>query len=182
MFRVLGRDQAALVDLVHALLEPLTRSRGGAEPLLQTLETYFATGAVATETARRLHMSVRTVTYRLAKVKTLTGTDPTDPRPTLGTAHGGRRSPAPRLARLRPTPTAAGASWAVQPFRGPVWSAYVAFLVGPSNTEAANCSPGQRAGARAHSNCCGFHAYPGEKSRAERMGSFLDRPPRDGQE
>ena len=79
LFRVLGRDQAALVDLVQALLEPLTRNRGGAEPLLKTLETYFATGAVATETARRLHMSVRTVTYRLAKVKTLTGTDPTDP-------------------------------------------------------------------------------------------------------
>ena len=79
LFRVLGRDQAALVDLVQALLEPLTRSRGGAEPLLKTLETYFATGAVATETARRLHMSVRTVTYRLAKVKTLTGTDPADP-------------------------------------------------------------------------------------------------------
>jgi sugar diacid utilization regulator len=79
VFRVLGRDQAALVDLVHALLEPLTRSRGGAEPLVITLETYFATGAVATETARRLHMSVRTVTYRLAKVKTLTGADPADP-------------------------------------------------------------------------------------------------------
>ena len=79
MFRVLARDQAALVDLVHALLEPLTRSRGGAEPLLKTLETYFDTGGVATETARRLHMSVRTVTYRLAKVKTLTGTDPADP-------------------------------------------------------------------------------------------------------
>lgn len=79
VFRVLVRDQAALVDLVHGLLEPLTRSRGGAEPLLKTLETYFATGGVATETARRLHMSVRTVTYRLAKVKTLTGTDPADP-------------------------------------------------------------------------------------------------------
>ena len=79
VFRVLGRDQAALVDLVRTLLEPLTRSRGGAEPLLTTLETYFATGAVATETARRLHMSVRTVTYRLARVKALTGTDLTDP-------------------------------------------------------------------------------------------------------
>ena len=83
VFRVLGRDQAALVDLVHTLLEPLTRSRGGAEPLLKTLETYFATGAVATETARRLHMSVRTVTYRLAKVKTLTGTDPANPAQSL---------------------------------------------------------------------------------------------------
>jgi sugar diacid utilization regulator len=79
VYRVLGRDQAALVDLVHALLEPLTQSRGGAEPLLQTLETYFASGGVATETARRLHMSVRTVTYRIAKVKTLTGHDPADP-------------------------------------------------------------------------------------------------------
>ena len=79
LYRVLGRDQAALVDLVQALLDPLTRARGGAEPLLQTLETYFATGAVATETARQLHMSVRTVTYRLAKVKTLTGHDPADP-------------------------------------------------------------------------------------------------------
>ena len=79
LFRVLGRDQAALVDLIHGVLEPLTRSRGGAEPLLKTLDTYFATGAVATETARRLHMSVRTVTYRLAKVKALTGSDPADP-------------------------------------------------------------------------------------------------------
>lgn len=79
VYRVLGRDQAALVDLVHAVLDPLTQSRGGAEPLLRTLETYFATGAVATETARQLQMSVRTVTYRLAKVKYLTGHDPTNP-------------------------------------------------------------------------------------------------------
>jgi len=79
VYRVLGRDQTALVDLVQALLEPLTRSRGGAGPLLQTLETYFATGGVATETARRLHLSVRTVTYRLAKVAALTGHDPADP-------------------------------------------------------------------------------------------------------
>jgi DNA-binding PucR family transcriptional regulator len=78
VYRVLGRDRAALVDLV-ALLDPLSRSRGGAEPLLKTLETYFATGGVATETARRLHMSVRTVTYRLAKVKTLTNADASDP-------------------------------------------------------------------------------------------------------
>lgn len=79
VYRVLGRDQATLVDLVHALLVPLGQARGGAEPLLHTLETYFATGGVATETARRLHMSVRTVTYRLAKVATLTGHDPADP-------------------------------------------------------------------------------------------------------
>ncbi|MGI8459491.1 MAG: PucR family transcriptional regulator [Propionibacteriaceae bacterium] len=79
VYRVLGRDQAALVDLVHALLPPLTKARGGAEPLLQTLETFFAAGGVTTETARRLHLSVRTVTYRLARVRTLTGHDPADP-------------------------------------------------------------------------------------------------------
>jgi sugar diacid utilization regulator len=79
VYRVVGRDQAAIVDLVQSVLAPLSQSRGGAEPLLQTLQTYFATGEVATETARRLHMSVRTVTYRLAKVKVLTGHDAADP-------------------------------------------------------------------------------------------------------
>jgi sugar diacid utilization regulator len=78
VYRVIGRDQAALADLVQSVLTPLTKARGGPEPLLQTLEAYFATGEVATETARRLHMSVRTVTYRLARVKTLTGHDATD--------------------------------------------------------------------------------------------------------
>ena len=93
IYRVLIRDQAAIVDLVEAVLSPLQQARGGAEPLLTTLETYFATGEVATEAARRLHMSVRTVTYRLAKVKTLTGHDPADPaqRFTLHTAVLGAR-------------------------------------------------------------------------------------------
>lgn len=79
IYRVLVRDQAAIVDLIQAMLGPLRRARGGAEPLMTTLETYFATGEVATETARRLHLSVRSVTYRLAKVTALTGYDPTDP-------------------------------------------------------------------------------------------------------
>jgi DNA-binding PucR family transcriptional regulator len=79
VYRVVGRDQAAIVDLVHSVLTPLTGARGGAEPLLQTLQAYFATGEVATETARRLHLSVRAVTYRLAKVKALTGLDTADP-------------------------------------------------------------------------------------------------------
>jgi DNA-binding PucR family transcriptional regulator len=90
---VIGRDQAAIVDLVRAVRSPLTSARGGAEPLLQTMQTYFATGAVATETAARLNMSVRTVTYRLAKVKALTGHDPADPaqRLALHTAVMGAR-------------------------------------------------------------------------------------------
>jgi DNA-binding PucR family transcriptional regulator len=61
------------------VLVPLTQARGGAEPLLETLDAYFASGEVATETARRLHLSVRTVTYRLAKIADLTGHDSSDP-------------------------------------------------------------------------------------------------------
>jgi sugar diacid utilization regulator len=73
VYRVLGRDQAAIADLVGDLLGPLQRSRSGAEVLLETLHAYFAVGDVATEAARRLHVSVRTVTYRLARVAELTG-------------------------------------------------------------------------------------------------------------
>ncbi|WP_327640781.1 helix-turn-helix domain-containing protein [Kribbella sp. NBC_00482] len=79
VYRVLVRDQAAIADLIQAVLTPLTGARGGAEPLLLTLEAYFATGEVATDAARRLNISVRTVTYRLTKVKELTGHDPGDP-------------------------------------------------------------------------------------------------------
>jgi DNA-binding PucR family transcriptional regulator len=41
--------------------------------LLETLRAYFDAGEVATEAARRLHVSVRTVTYRLARVTQLSG-------------------------------------------------------------------------------------------------------------
>ena len=83
VYRVLVRDKAALSDLVQAVLVPLTTSRGGAEPLLETLQVYFEAGGVATETARRLHVSVRTVTYRLAKVAELTGRDAAKPEDRL---------------------------------------------------------------------------------------------------
>ncbi len=88
VYRVLGRDRAAIVDLVRDVLGPLERSRGGAEVLLETLRQYFAAGDVATEAARRLHVSVRTVTYRLARVTLLTGYSTTRPdqRFTLHTA------------------------------------------------------------------------------------------------
>jgi sugar diacid utilization regulator len=79
VYRVLGRDHAAIVDLIRDVLGPLQAARGGAEPLLATLEAYFAVGEVATEAARRLHVSVRTVTYRLARVAELTGYRVTDP-------------------------------------------------------------------------------------------------------
>lgn len=79
IYRVLGRDRLALTDLVESVLIPLQRARGGAAPLIETLEAYFAEGAVATAAARRLHVSVRTVTYRLDRVMGLTGFDPADP-------------------------------------------------------------------------------------------------------
>jgi sugar diacid utilization regulator len=79
IYRVLLRDQPAIADLVRTVLGGLVRARGGAEPLLATLVTYFATGSVTTETARRLHLSVRAVTYRLDRITTLTGHNPTDP-------------------------------------------------------------------------------------------------------
>lgn len=75
VYRVLGRDQSAIIDLVRAVLTPLEDARGGAQPLVDTLHTFFSCGAVATETARRLHLSVRAVTYRLERVHELTGYD-----------------------------------------------------------------------------------------------------------
>jgi DNA-binding PucR family transcriptional regulator len=79
VYRVLARDQAAILDLVESVLTPLTQARGGAQPWLETLEAYFAAGDVATVAARRLHLSVRAVTYRLARVRAMTGYDPADP-------------------------------------------------------------------------------------------------------
>lgn len=73
VYRVVSRDHAALVDLVQAVLTPLLAARGGPEPLIRTLETFFAAGGNVTEAARRLHLSVRAVDYRLDRVHALTG-------------------------------------------------------------------------------------------------------------
>jgi sugar diacid utilization regulator len=83
VYQVLVRDRAAITDLVGAVLTPLQAARGGAGPLLATIETYLDCGGVAAEAARRLHLSVRAVTYRLARVKALTGKDPSDPAQSL---------------------------------------------------------------------------------------------------
>jgi sugar diacid utilization regulator len=79
VYRVLLRDEAAIADLVSTVLGPLTDARGGPEPLVGTVEEYFAGGRNAASAARRLHLSVRAVTYRLQRVRELTGYDPTDP-------------------------------------------------------------------------------------------------------
>ena len=45
-YRVLARDQPALVDLVYSVLQPLAQARGGADPLVDTLAAYFDCGCV----------------------------------------------------------------------------------------------------------------------------------------
>ncbi|WP_263579052.1 helix-turn-helix domain-containing protein [Streptomyces sp. PSKA30] len=79
VFQVLGRDRAAITDLVATVLGGLEGARGGPKAFLDTLTAYFASGCLNTTTARRLGVSVRTVTYRLTRIRQLTGHDPTDP-------------------------------------------------------------------------------------------------------
>lgn len=92
VFQVLFRDRAAITDLVATVLGPLTHNRGGAQPLVDTLGAYFSAGN-AVAAAHRLHVGVRTVTYRLERVRELTGHSPSDPaqRFTLETAVLGAR-------------------------------------------------------------------------------------------
>jgi DNA-binding PucR family transcriptional regulator len=68
-----------MADLVVSTLGPLTTARGGAGPLLDTLNAYFDSGCVAAEAARRLSLSVRATTYRLERIHKLTGASPADP-------------------------------------------------------------------------------------------------------
>lgn len=79
VYQVLLRDRGALADLVDTTLAPLRTARGGSVPLLDTLAAYFATGGNAAASARELHLSVRAVTYRLDRVRELTGLDPNLP-------------------------------------------------------------------------------------------------------
>ena len=83
IYQVLLRDREAITDLVRTVLTPLDAARGGAAPLLATLAAYFSHGGVAAAAARDLHLSVRAVTYRLARVRDLTGRDPTVPADAL---------------------------------------------------------------------------------------------------
>lgn len=93
VYPVLTRDRHAMTELVVGTLGPLEAARGGAQPLIDTLTTYFDAGCVAAEAARRLSLSVRALTYRLERIHRLTGADPADPthRYTLQTAVIGAR-------------------------------------------------------------------------------------------
>jgi sugar diacid utilization regulator len=93
VFPVLMRDRAAMADLVRTVLGPLNNARGGAGPLLETIAVHAEAGYVNAEAARRLGLGVRTLTYRLERIKMLTGYDPADAlhRYTLETAAMGAR-------------------------------------------------------------------------------------------
>ncbi|MFH7597039.1 helix-turn-helix domain-containing protein [Streptomyces racemochromogenes] len=93
VFPVLTRDRDALADLVLSVLGPLRAGRGGAGPLLDTLTVWFDAGCVTAEAARRLGLSVRALTYRLERIRSLTAHDPGNPthRYTLQTAALGAR-------------------------------------------------------------------------------------------
>ncbi|WP_320780465.1 PucR family transcriptional regulator [Streptomyces sp. CRN 30] len=79
VYPVLTRDREAMADLVRGTLGPLRGARGGAQPLIDTLTAYFDSGCVAAEAARRLNLSVRALTYRLDRIRKLTGADPSEP-------------------------------------------------------------------------------------------------------
>jgi DNA-binding PucR family transcriptional regulator len=79
VFRVVLRDRLALDDLIETVLLPLTRARGGAGPLLDTVLAYASHGGNATATARSMHLSVRALTYRLQRIAELSGYDPARP-------------------------------------------------------------------------------------------------------
>ncbi|MGP3915791.1 PucR family transcriptional regulator [Nonomuraea sp. 10N515B] len=93
VFPVLLRDRSAIEDLVTSVLSPLLEARGGHQPLLETLEAIFASQGNQTAAARRLGLSTRAVTYRLERIRRLTGFSPDDPtqRFTLETAVLGAR-------------------------------------------------------------------------------------------
>lgn len=78
VFPVLLRDREAITDLVGTVLGPLTEARSGAEPPLETLEAFFDCQGNLTAAARRLRISTRAVSYRLDRVKALTGYAPTE--------------------------------------------------------------------------------------------------------
>jgi sugar diacid utilization regulator len=79
VYRVLLRDESAMTDLVQAVLGPLAATAEGPDRLLRTLEAYFAEGGNTTAAARKLHLSVRALSYRLQRVHELTGYRAGDP-------------------------------------------------------------------------------------------------------
>ncbi|KUL22831.1 PucR family transcriptional regulator [Actinoplanes awajinensis] len=79
VFPVLLRDREAIVDLVTTVLGPLVTARGGPGSYLDVLSVLFDNQGNYTATARQMHLSVRAVTYRLDRIRDLTGYHPGEP-------------------------------------------------------------------------------------------------------
>lgn len=77
--RILAADPALATALVDTVLGPLQRARGGAEPLIETLDAHIASSGNVSATARALHLSPRAVVYRLERIAELTGQSPQEP-------------------------------------------------------------------------------------------------------
>ena len=70
------RNEPATADLLHPALAALsTYDEGARSDLPQTLRTYVATGCNQAECARRLHVHLNTLKYRLRRIEELTGLD-----------------------------------------------------------------------------------------------------------
>jgi hypothetical protein len=74
---LLGNDRVA--DALRRRVADVLVARDSAGVLVETLRHYLATGSVP-ETARREHVHVNTVAYRLTRVRELTGLDPRVPQ------------------------------------------------------------------------------------------------------
>lgn len=69
-------DAPAVVGFVNSLIEPLDRyDKAHSSDLRRTLETFFSARMNLEEAARRLHIHVSTLRYRLGKVEDLLGLD-----------------------------------------------------------------------------------------------------------
>jgi ligand-binding sensor protein/sugar diacid utilization regulator/GAF domain-containing protein len=77
-------EPEVVLEFVSRYVEPLDRydARHKSE-LRATAETYFDTGGNLEEAARRLHVHVSTLRYRLGRITELTGVNLRDPRATL---------------------------------------------------------------------------------------------------
>ena len=78
VYHLLLADQAELRSVVEGTLGGLEGGRGGAEPLIATLEAFFAESGNVSATARRLDLSARTVSHRLRTIAQRTGLRPQD--------------------------------------------------------------------------------------------------------
>jgi hypothetical protein len=71
--RLLLSDPALASTVIDRELGPLLADPRMGEELVETLQTFFDAGENRRETARRLHLADRTVTYRLERAETLLG-------------------------------------------------------------------------------------------------------------